>query len=189
MIFLMSVISVSILHWPGQFPLTSQLIHSSWLHVKAFRRVIDMWMVLPVFFFFFIFFDVNPFSCWIQRHTSCSNLQTILVKLLSQLLVLIETHSLWLWQSSNHSSYAVMLPPAGSFGPVPCCCGIVTRCHYWKDLPPNDHFYYMKCQVITNNYEIWHKIPIIQYLNTYLYVSSLKICWIHFLKSSFISSF
>lgn len=151
--FLMSVMSVSIFFCPGQFPLTSRLIHSSWLHVKALRGVIDMWMASAVFFYLLY---VNPFSCCIQRQASCSNLLTVLVKLLSKLLSLIETCSLWLRKSSNHSCCVVILPPTGPFGDIPFCCGNATRCRYWKALPPNDQFYYGKCHVTSDNCEIWH---------------------------------
>lgn len=51
----------------------------------------------------FYLLHVDPFSCCIQDRASCSNLLTVLVKLLSQVLSLIETCSLWLWHSANHS--------------------------------------------------------------------------------------
>lgn len=141
---LMSVMSVSIFLWPGQFPLTSLLIHSSWLHVKALKE----WLIHGWRLHCFYLLYVNPFSCCIQRCASCSNLLTVLVKFLSKLLSLIETRSLWLWQLLSHSCFVVILPPAGPFGDIPCYCGIATKCQYWKALLPNDQFYYVKCPVL-----------------------------------------
>lgn len=82
----------------------------------------------------FYLFCANSFSCCIQRLASCSDLLTVLLKLLSKLLSLIETRSLWLWQSSKPLCYVVILPPAGLFGHVPCCCGIEPRCQCTKNL-------------------------------------------------------
>lgn len=152
--------------FPFYFGLNNFLWHlgSSIAH-DCMRKHSEGWLICGwcrQFFFFYLLY-ANPFSCCIQRQASCSNLLTVLVKLLSKLLSLIETCSLWLWQSLNHSCHAVIFPPAGPFGVIPCCCRVATKCRYWKALPPNDQFYYVKYHIISDNCEIWQQTLVIQY--------------------------
>lgn len=113
-------------HFPLAWTISSDIsAHDcTWKHSE--ERLIYGWRLQSFYLLY-----ANTFSCCIQRHASCSNLLSVfLVKLPSKLHSLIETRSLWLWQSLNHSCYVVLLPPAGPFGHVPRGCEIATRCRY-----------------------------------------------------------
>lgn len=116
-------------HFPLAWTISSDISAHPQLMIACESTQRHDWYTDGVVQLFYLLY-ANTFSCCIQRHASCSNLLTVLVKLLSKLLSLIETRSLWLWQSLNHSCYVAILPPAGPFGHVPRGCEIATRCRY-----------------------------------------------------------